>query len=113
MTLDRDSAAGPTPRPYKGLEISAVVVAILAVPALLWALLVSFAAGMKTVPRLTAEEALAGGSPSAVILLVLAGIFYKLIRNPVKPTYRLATGIGLLLSLLAVTLILAGFFAQH
>ena len=51
-----------------------VAVLVISVLAAAWALMMMFAAGMKTVPRLTGEEALTGALPSLIILPISIGL---------------------------------------
>jgi hypothetical protein len=58
-----------------------VAVLVISVLAAAWALMMMFAAGMKTVPRLTGEEALTGALPSLIVLPISIGLcvlgFYR------------------------------------
>ena len=56
------------------LRWGVVAVLVVSLLAAAWALLLMFAAGMKTVPRFTSEEALSAALPSLVLLPVSAGL---------------------------------------
>ncbi len=56
------------------LRWGVVAVLVVSLLAAAWALLLMFAAGMKTVPRFTSEEALSAALPSLVLLPVSVGL---------------------------------------
>ena len=59
-----------------------VAVLVVSLLAAAWTFLTIFAAGMKTVPRVTAEEALSSANPSLVILPVSIGLSMLGVRGP-------------------------------
>lgn len=71
MTVREENDVRPAPPMISGANFARwAILAVLVVSLLAaaWALLMIFAAGMKTVPRFTSEEALSAALPSLVLL---------------------------------------------
>jgi hypothetical protein len=71
MTVREENDVRPAPPMISGANFvrwAILAVLVVSLLAAAWALLMIFAAGMKTVPRFTSEEALSAALPSLVLL---------------------------------------------